>query len=501
MVIVRIQPQGITPKRIGRKKKGERNMSQRQWNKYSVVKEYPVMKDYLERFRTTSFFNEVPGLISFFYLQGQAVVDEVRIPIWASYLDPRIHVFWIQATRSGKTIAWEFTGEVANLAGLDIEMFTSGTDSALIGSIDSISDDDGGYITVEKPGLLAGKKCLNFDEGSILLQPNPKQFFSEVILYLQQSMNPVGSHSNTLTKHMKNGKVETESRVSFWITSFPPAGVKEYVLTKGLFQRVLLLYRPWSEDMRQRVSEQRMSGVFENKLEDVMSLEDIAQHFIDLKERVRTRLLMKAGLTHEGWSNMSPKEKEEVAQSLMWEMFTADKSFKPQLMAAVDNYYTLVRGMDPHLSDVVCSFIPNVLSYTVLFATHIAMMRVMRDNIHVEAEWLVTGDDVEMAAEVIFDIYEQLVLWLESEVEVGAKAAEKVARIEGWMKAYKSCKVVEVEGRGEGWVLKSDMFTRYQSQQGRSQTASYERFKAVKDKFQTTRVSNSTYIRPKEESQ
>ena len=472
-------------------------MSKRQWNQYRVVKEYPVMKDYLERFRTTSFFNEVPGLISFFYLQGQAVVDEVRIPVWASYLDPRIHVFWIQATRSGKTIAWEFTGEVAKLAGLDIEMFTSGTDSALIGSIDANSDGEGGLELTYNDGLLAGKKCLNFDEGSILLQANPKQFFSEVILYLQQAMNPVGSHSNTLTKHMKHGTVETESRVSFWITSFPPSGVKEYVLTKGLFQRVLLLYQPWSMDMRQMVSEQRMSGVFK-KLQNVKSLEDIAQHFIKLKERVRTRLLMKANLTHEAWGNMEPKEKEEVAQSLMYEMLTPDASFEPQLQMATANYYAMVKGMEEHLSNVVASFIPNVLSYTILFANHIAMMRVMRDNIPVEAEWVVTGNDVEMAEEIIYDIYEQLVLWLESEVEVGAKAAEQAARIDAWMKAYKVCKVVEVEGRGEGWVLKSEMMSRYQNQQGRSQTAIYERFKSVSDKFQTTRVNSSVYIRPKE---
>ena len=477
-------------------------MKQRQWNEYSVVKEFPVMKDYLDRFRKTSFFNEVPGLISFFYLQGQAVVDEVRIPVWASALDPRIHVFWIQATRSGKTIAWEFTGEIAKLAGLETEMFTSGTDSALIGSIDSIPDDDGGYISVEKPGLLAGKKCLNFDEGSILLQPNPKQFFSEVILYLQQAMNTVGSHSNTLTKHMKNGKVETESRVSFWITSFPPAGVKDYVLTKGLFQRVLILYRPWSEDMRQAVSEQRMSGVFKNTMEEVASLEDIAQHFIDLKDRVRSRLLSKSNLTHEAWGNMIPKEKEEVSRAMMHEMFTPDASFEPQLMAAVDSYYTLIRGMDKHLSDVVCSFIPNVLSYTVLFATHIAMMRVMRDDIGVEDTWTVTGDDVEMAEEVIYDIYEQLVLWLESEVEVGAKAAEKAATIQGWMKAYKVCQSTDIEGKGEGWVLKSDLMSRYQNQQGRSKSAAYERFKQVHDKFQTTRQGalKTAYIRPMEES-
>jgi len=478
---------------------GDKIMAQRQWNQYSVVKEYPIMKEYLDRFRMTSFFNEVPGLISFFYLQGQALVDEVRIPVWASALDPRIHVFWIQATRSGKSIAWEFTGEVADLAGIEIDMFTSGTDSALIGSIDSIKDDDGGYITVEKPGLLAGKKCLNFDEGSILLQPNPKQFFSEVILYLQQSMNPIGSHSNTLTKHMKNGKVECESRVSFWITSFPPAGVKEYVLTKGLFQRVLLLYRPWNDEMRQMVSEQRMSGVFKNKLENVMSLEDIAQHFIQIKEKVRTRLLMKANLTHEEWGNMTPHQKEEVARAMMYDMFKTDASFEPQLMAAVDSYYTLVRGMDKHLSDVVCSFIPNVLSYTVLFATHIALMRVMRDGIGVEDEWSITGDDVEMAAEILYDVYEQLVLWLESEVEVGAKAAEKAAVMQGWHKARKVCKTVEIEGKGEGWVLKSQLLERYGSQQGRSKPAVYERFKKVEKNFLTARIGKAVYVKFKEE--
>jgi len=230
-----------------------------------------------------------------------------------------------------------------------------------------------------------------------------------------------------------------------------------------------------------------------------MSLDDIAVHFVQLREKVRSRLLLKAGLTHEEWGGLGPAQKEEVARAMMDHMFTPAPDFEPQLMSSVDAYYTLVRGMDKHMSDVVCSFIPNVLSYTVVFATHIAMLRIMRDNIHIEDEWTVTGDDVEMATEIIYDIYEQLVLWLESEVEVGAKAAEKMARIEGWMKAYKTCKAVEIEGRGEGWILKSEMMSRYQSQQGRSQTATYERFKSVADKFQTTTLKNSKYIRPKEE--
>lgn len=474
-------------------------MPQRQWNEYTAVKEYPMMREYLERYRTTSFFNEVPGLISFFYLQGQALVDYVRIPVWASALDPRIHVFWIQPTRSGKTIAWEFTGEVAKLAGLDTDMFTSGTDSALIGSIDSVSDGEGGYQLIQNEGLLAGKKCLNFDEGSILLQANPKQFFSEVILYLQQAMNNVGSHSNTLTKHMKNGKVETESRVSFWITSFPPSGVKEYVLTKGLFQRVLLLYRPWSDDMRQMVSERRMGGVFKDKLTEVQSLEDIAQHFINIREKTEARLLHLAGVSADDWHSFGPAGKEGIARACMHEMFNVDASFEPQLLASVEEYYTLVRGMDKHLSDVVCSFIPNILNYTTIFATHLAMMRVERDGIGIEDDWTVTGDDVEMATEILYDVYEQLVLWLESEVEVGAKAAEKIARKDEWNNAFKACKQTEIEGKGDGWVLKNDMFDRYANQLGKSKPTVYKRYKDVDGLFRTFRVGNAVYVKFKED--
>ena len=121
----------------------------RTWDKYRAVLEYPLLKSYVERFQTTSFFNEKAGLLSFFYLQGQALVDTVRVPVWASALDPRIHVFWIQPTRTGKTIAWEFIGEIAKLADLPIDMFTTGTDAALIGSFESVKEDDGSFTIIQ----------------------------------------------------------------------------------------------------------------------------------------------------------------------------------------------------------------------------------------------------------------------------------------------------------------------------------------------------------------
>ena len=469
----------------------------RNWNDYGAVKKYPVLRKYIERFRTTSFFNENAGILSYFYLQGQTLVDYVRIPVWASCLDPRVHVFWIQPTRSGKTIAWEFIGEIAVLADIKTDMFTSGTDAALIGSFDAHKDGDELVIT-QNEGLLAGKKCLNFDEGSILLQSNPKQFFSEVILYLQQAMNPVGSHSNKLTKHMKHGTIETESRVSFWVTTFPPAGVKEYVLTKGLFQRVLLYYAPWSEDMRQRVSERRMSGVFRDMLGGTESVQHFADHFVKIKEATRHRMLNKANVSFSEWKDMDDEAREEVARSVMNSLFTPSLDFEPTLMNAVEEYYSLVRGMDAQLSNVVCSFIPNILNYTVVFASHLAVLEAVEENKSVNDDWVINGDHVEMAVEIVYDIYEQLIVWLESEVEVGQKAAAKMAKRMSWKNAMGECKKYDLEERGDGWALKSDLLAVYGKREDRSRPVVYNHYGAAGPKgeglFKETKVKGVTYV-------
>ena len=206
-----------------------------------------MIKEYLERFRTTSFFNEIPGLISFFYLQGQALVDYVRIPVWASALDPRIHVFWIQATRSGKSIAWEFVGKVLEDCGVPTDAYNGGSDAGLIGGTKTeiVTDENGKKSSevVETKGVLSERVALNFDEGSILL--NPSKNSQDTVLYLQTACNPIGSNSNVIVKHLSGRRFELKPTASMWITTYPPAGVKEYVLTKGIFQRVLLYWSHW----------------------------------------------------------------------------------------------------------------------------------------------------------------------------------------------------------------------------------------------------------------
>ena len=72
------------------------------------------------------------------------------------------------------------------------------------------------------PGLLAGRKAINFDEGSILLTPNKHS--QETVLYLQTACNAVGSNSNVLVKHMKGNKIECDSLVSLMDYHIPTKG-------------------------------------------------------------------------------------------------------------------------------------------------------------------------------------------------------------------------------------------------------------------------------------
>ena len=67
---------------------------------YQATQQYPLFKGYLDHFNSISIDNEIPGMLSFFFIQGQIAVPYVRIPWGSTHLDPRVHSFWIQSSRS-----------------------------------------------------------------------------------------------------------------------------------------------------------------------------------------------------------------------------------------------------------------------------------------------------------------------------------------------------------------------------------------------------------------
>jgi len=411
----------------------------RKWNDYSLVKTPfdggQYIKQYIERFSTVSYFNEYAGLLSYFFILGQALCPYVRVPIHGSFIDCRLHVFWIQQSRTGKSIAYEFTAKVLRAVGIETEKFSAGSDAKLIGTIEQkmIYDDDGkptgDFENTVVPGLLNGYKTLLFDEGSVLLNDS-KSYFSDKILYLQQAMAPIGSETNVLVKHLVGGTVHTPSGVSLWATTFPPKDIMAHVLEKGFFQRVFLFQNDVGLETRRTVSEHRMEGVYVPVPEQVWSYDHLAQAIIDIQDEVKHRLFDLAGIDQEGWNSLSDSQREEITHKYAHGLFEIGPSYHAALLSAVDDYYDLVASVNnENIRETALSFLPNVENYTIIFSNLIAAT--MRSSV-------ITATHVQMATEIIYDNLHNTIIWLENKQDfrVGKKRESDLRQ---WKAAYNKC--------------------------------------------------------------
>ena len=138
----------------------------RRATEYAVVDKYPFFKGYVEEFGKVSIDNDIPAMLSFFFIQGQIAAPYVRIPWDATHLDPRVHSFWIQPSRTGKSIAWEFVGKVLEDCGVPTDAYNGGSDAGLIGGTktEMVTDENGKKSTevVETKGVLSERVALYF---------------------------------------------------------------------------------------------------------------------------------------------------------------------------------------------------------------------------------------------------------------------------------------------------------------------------------------------------
>lgn len=455
--------------------------------KYEAVQKYPILKGYLSHFREVSINNEIPGLLSFFFIMGQAATPFVKIPVGGSNLDPRVSVFWIQDTRTGKSVAFETIQRVCEDIGVEAIDYSTGTDAALVGSF---VQEDRDSPPVQKPGVLAGRKGMNFDEGSILLKPN--QHSEGTVLFLQSALNSSGTGRNELTKHLRDGTIRIKSEVSLWITTFPPKGIKEHVLDKGIFQRVLLYWRDWTLEMKRSVAHELAASVHRRKKHSV-SYKEIVDFFTELRLALRSRVCHLAGISVTQWDDADDDQQEAWSMEVLDEMFTIDNSYVPALISAIDEYYHLVEQMDPHKQGVCASFIMGLQNYTNIIAHHMAM---------IEGTWCVRGDHIDMAKEILYDLYHNLIHWLEAEVKVGMGIKEAKTMEVGWKKAYFAGEKLDFDdGRGENWTAKSALFATYGKHQNLSSNNSIN--KKYNDHgakmFEETNVGSKKYVRLRKE--
>ena len=424
-------------------------MMEHRADNYECVHKYPILKGYLEHYNQVSRNNEIPGLLSFFFIQGQAAIPYVRIPVGGSNLDPRVSVFWIQDTRTGKSAAYQVIERVLEESGLNSVDYNSGNDAALVGTL--VPDpDDPQNATIVREGILAGRKGLNFDEGSVLLKTG--QHNENTTLFLQSALNSAGTGRNMLVKHMARETFEIKSEVSLWITTYPPKGIKEHVLDKGIFQRVLTYWRNWTLEMKRAIAHE-LAGAVHNRPEFTVSFDKVVEYFTELQKSLRNRVLHLTGLSNMEWDEMTKDDQETVVMNIMDSFFNIDQSYVPALISAIDEYYHLIENMDPEKQGVCASFIMGLQNYTNVLAHHMAM---------IEGTWTVRGDHVDMAKEILYDLYQNLIHWLESEVRVGQGGSQK-KQMEGfWKSAFGRVETFDFDDRrGQGWAKKSEVMSAF----------------------------------------
>ncbi len=471
-------------------------MMEHKADNYECVKKYPMMKGYLEHFKQVSINNEIPGLISFFFILGQVAVPYVRIPIWDSNIDPRVNMFWIQGTRTGKSAAYQIIERILKETGMNSVDCNSVNDAALVGTLIPDPDFDGATRDapqIVREGLLGGRKGLNFDEGSVILKSG--QHNENTTLYLQSALNAAGTGRNYVTKHMARDSFSVKSEVSLWITTYPPKGIKEHILDKGIFQRVLTYWRHWTLEMKKEVNSILADGRYASAKTEV-SFEEVVDFFKETKKALKRRVLSLADIPPLEWEEMAEDDQEQVVMDLCCKkqiMFSIDDSYKPALNSAIQDYYEIVEKMSPDKQDICSSFIMGLQNYTDILAHHFAM---------VEGTWVVNGDHIDMAKEILLDLYQNLIQWLESEINIGAAAAEK-SKMQGyWASAYNKSELFDFDDkRGFGWAKKKEVMDSF------GKLANYSSHASVNDKFKLygeeifkeTREGVRVYIKLKEE--
>ena len=165
---------------------------------------------------------------------------------------------------------------------------------------------------------------------------------------------------------------------------------------------------------------------------------------------------------------------------LMRQMFRPDEAYKPALIAAIDEYYTIVEVMSPDKQGICSSFIMGLQNYTNILAHHFAM---------IEGTWVVRGDHIDMAKEILFDLYKNLVQWLESEVNIGAGNSERNKMQKFWRDSYDKAELFDFDDhRGFGWAKKKEVTNNF------GKLANYSSYASVNEKYNTygTEMFNDT---------
>jgi hypothetical protein len=231
-----------------------------------------ALDDWMKLFNKISFENEIPGRILYHVLLGTALADKKIYMNNGTFLDYRIHFFFLQSSGSGKGQAFWLMKKMLNslripmvspigISHREIHSYKCGneTDASLLDRPEMKKNIDTGNIV---SGILSLYDTLYFEEARCLLETG--KFNDNIKEILIGIMEPIGSENHGYSKKLRDWtrQIITSSRVSIFASTRPVTTMKENLIWNGLLQRMMFYVRELDGDERQKMLQKASSSAF-----------------------------------------------------------------------------------------------------------------------------------------------------------------------------------------------------------------------------------------------
>jgi len=156
----------------------------------------------------------------------------VRLQYHGRHNYPRIHIFIIQQSGSGKGEAMKAAHELLQSLGIEGHYLSKTSDPGLVGTIKEGKEGK----PDKKYGLFYYAKYLYWDEGSMLLKSSPH---SED---LQDNIQMATDDQGSIEKALANGYIKYTTSTAICAGSYLESHINAAILGRGFFQRMLVIY-------------------------------------------------------------------------------------------------------------------------------------------------------------------------------------------------------------------------------------------------------------------
>jgi hypothetical protein len=360
-------------------------------------------KNFVEQFSTAfelfSYNNALFGRLCAHTLLGQ-ILRNVRIHFGPIFIDPRISLFFIQPSGTGKSTPWTFIKEVGTHVGLKMDDIDEATDAALVGTeeAEEVIDPESKTKTIvhnEIKGKLAEADILHYDEGQMLVRRG--QYAQNTLAWFQKALNPIGSGQNLITKNLAHKEISFHPSCSLLITSHEIENLMETVLNTGFFQRIVLYPRYVSIDER-KLNEFLRASRFGKKIFSELDVETLGDKLMAVAKK---------------------NEKFEV---------TVHPNVYPLANQGIENRYKLVETAHERVREIMATFIPRYDNLMYIFSVH---------HCCVEGKTVVDIEDIKYGMDLSQMLFKDVMSWVEENITLSRLTSKENSYLTSAFQIYK----------------------------------------------------------------